>query len=223
MNEGYIDLLTSLEFGDEENGISFAAIKNFGPVFDLESKAEIVEPAAKYFGDSEIKDFKDFGISVIMQMRTTEAWLFSVENPYTISILGVHLKLIENSQTRMTIFYTPNSRNRRSAETLVDLAMPDVTNQWTKLGILVEGNTVSLYQNCKLVDSKTLKDRKARESLVFEEGSQLLVGSSSSGRGSKNFEVCFCVYSFHSLSLATLPIWLSSLLKLGLSSLHVHA
>ena len=187
VNDGMIDLLMPLGLGDEDLGIGFSAAGSQGPVFDITLNQEIQEPAAKYFGNSIIKDF---GISIIMQMRSSDATLFSVVNPYEIIQLGLYFQKIENFQTRVTIFYTPDSRNSDSTDKLAEMVMPDITNQWTKVAIKVEGKKAMLYHDCKLVDSTSVK---MRDSLVVEQGSTLRFGKTS-GRQPQFFNVSSCSY-----------------------------
>lgn len=182
VNDGLIDLLVPLGLGDESRGIGFSAAGNLGPVFDIEGTATIQDTAAKYFGSKVVRDF---GIKVFMKMESDSAALFSISNPYGIMQLSVVIDHVTGSQTRVNIFYTPDSRNKRRSESLTTLHMPDIKNKWAIIGIKVEGREVTLYKDCVKVDSKEIMSRDALE---VEQGSTLYVGSTGSSTP-PNFKV----------------------------------
>lgn len=176
-----MDLLLALGTGDESKGIRFGTAGSLGPVYDISNIADVRDIAAKYF-DSEI--LEDFGISTVIKMRSDTGYLFSVVSPNNILQLGAVISPLRDSMAQMTVFYTSDSRTKRRSDTLAVFNMPAVKNKWTKLGIEVEGQVVTLYQNCKEVASKSTP---SRDPLVIEEGSTLFIGSSTSS--TSKFEV----------------------------------
>lgn len=147
------------------------------------------ESSAKYFLSDTL--FQDFAITTTVRLQTREATLFSVVSPYGLNQFGMQLTYtIHNSKpsTAVSVYYTPNSRSKRRAELLAVFYLPDITNQWTILGIKVKGSEVDLYRDCELVESKTTPQR---DQLMFERGSTLYLARDGKPSSDFKFVVCY--------------------------------
>lgn len=176
--KGQTDLLRLLKTVDK----SATGLRNVGQMFRISGTPNLEDAADRYF--SRIF-FQDFGIAVFVRMESLPATIFSVMNPRGIMQLALTLDRIADSYTRLTVFYTPDSRNKQRSEVLATLYMSDITNKWTMFWIKLKGKVISLYQDCVEVDSEELTERHPLE---VDRNSTIHIGSTGYSN-SHHFEV----------------------------------
>ncbi|KAK3764392.1 hypothetical protein RRG08_039988 [Elysia crispata] len=182
-----IDLLNVIGL-PREPGVDFTTGPDGYPVYELTRDASLREPAQFFFREPLSEEFSI--VALINGYRLDAGYLFAVVNPYQTTIqLGVQIVAGEKGrgEQKIIVYYTPTSNLYTESQKLATFTIPSTANKWTKLGIKVESNQVSLYLNCQLHE-RIAKTRQVK-SLEIESGSHLYVGSAgTSFRDTPNFE-----------------------------------
>ncbi|RUS81375.1 hypothetical protein EGW08_010873, partial [Elysia chlorotica] len=183
----HIDLLNVIEL-PKEPGVDFTTGPDGYPVYELTREASLQEPAQFFFREPLTEEFSI--VALINGYRQDAGYLFAVVNPYqTVIQFGVQLTAGDRGrgEQKLIVYYTPTSNLNTESQKLAVFTIPSTANRWTKLGIKVESDQVSLYLNCQLHE-RIAKTRQVK-SLEIESGSHLYVGSAgSSFTDTPNFE-----------------------------------
>lgn len=139
------------------------------PAFGIKPEADIKSPYRMVLPE------KLFEFAVMAAIRTDSrigGYLFSVVNPLdTIVQLGIFLSPAIKDKWNVTLYYT-DSNIHMIGQKLATFEMP-YSNKWTRIGLKVLRNKVTLFFNCNETDSVNVK-REPNE-LVFDSASTLYV------------------------------------------------
>ncbi|XP_072343458.1 uncharacterized protein [Scyliorhinus torazame] len=117
--------------------------------------------------------YKDFVVlATLKQTNLNGGVIFAVvDSTEKVVSLGVKLSPVEEGVQHLELYYTPpHSEVSRKA---ISFKVPARTKRWTSFGLRVEGNTVTLHQQCQR--PQRLKFKRSWEPLEFEPNSKLLI------------------------------------------------
>lgn len=134
------------------NGVSEATGPDKFLAFRIKYDADIKRPYR------EILPMKLYEFTIMVTFRPDNnfgGYLFSVVNPYdTVVQLGVELSPVENERWNVSLMYTDSSAVQ-TTQKLVSFEM-DYSTEWQQFALAVHADMVGFYQNCELVQNKTV-------------------------------------------------------------------
>lgn len=135
------------------NGVSEATGPEKFLAFRINADADIKRPYREILP----KNLYEFAIMVTFRPdNMLGGYLFSVVNPYdTVVQLGVELSPVENDRWSISLMYTDSSA-MQTTQSLVSFEM-DYSKDWQQIALSVHKDMVGFYQNCELVQNKTVK------------------------------------------------------------------
>lgn len=190
-----IDLLRALGVPNQRGtGVTYTVGVDGYPAFQLSSGADIRETAGAYFLRPLYAEF-----AIVMTIRPytrSPGYIFAVVNPSgAIVQLGVLIEAAGEDRQHLKLYYTPNSLSAVTSEVIASFNIPSIGTTWTKIGLKVETDEITLYINCNQED-RVLWSRRV-QNLEIEPGSALYIGQA--GHNHRNvppFEVSFFGFFF---------------------------
>ncbi|XP_032890669.1 collagen alpha-1(XVIII) chain-like [Amblyraja radiata] len=120
--------------------------------------------------------YRDFSIAATLQQNDRRGGVvFAVVDPTeTVIHLGLKLSAVEEGQQVVVLYYTPPGSwwSNKAASFVVSAPR---TKRWSRLGISVDGNTVTLHQQCQR--PQRLKLKRSSEPLEFDLGSKIFIAN----------------------------------------------
>ncbi|ESO98497.1 hypothetical protein LOTGIDRAFT_97644, partial [Lottia gigantea] len=169
------DLLPAIGIPNKNNpNIQYATGTQGYPSFELKAGADIRRTAQTFF---KRPLFKDFAIRTTVRFdQRSGGFLFAVVNPFqTIITFGLSVTSHSDSQRQtVKLYYTPNTKFQEVPLVIAEFTIDSIAGKWTKLGVRVEGDEITLFVNCK--EYQSLEYRRRVEQLDFEPGSTLFIG-----------------------------------------------
>ncbi|XP_055512960.1 uncharacterized protein LOC129710187 [Leucoraja erinacea] len=120
--------------------------------------------------------YRDFSIVATLQQNDRRGGVvFAVVDPTeTVIHLGLKLSAAENGQQFVVLYYTPPGSGLSNKAASFRVSAPR-TKRWSRLGISVDGNTVTLHQQCQ--NPKQLELKRSSEPLEFDPGSKIFIAN----------------------------------------------
>ncbi|XP_078080179.1 uncharacterized protein LOC144500714 isoform X4 [Mustelus asterias] len=121
--------------------------------------------------------YKDFVVlATLKQTNLNGGVIFAVvDSTAKIISLGVKLSPVEDGIQNIELYYTPpHSKVSRKA---TSFKVPARVKRWTRFGLQIEGNTVTLRQQCQR--PQRLKFKRSWEPLEFEPNSKILIANAA--------------------------------------------
>ncbi|GFN99881.1 collagen alpha-1(xv) chain [Plakobranchus ocellatus] len=183
-----IDLLNAIGIPKTDGGITYTTGPDGYPVFQLNRDAEVREPATIFFREPLFEDFAV--VAFFNSYRQDAGYLFAVVDPSQ-TVIQFGLQITDgdpgSGQQKVKLYYSPNTNQNLQSQAIATFTIPSTAGRWTKLGVKVESNEISLYLNCEFHE-RILRTRQVSR-LEIESGSQLYLGSAGkSFSDTPNFE-----------------------------------
>ncbi|VVD03092.1 unnamed protein product [Leptidea sinapis] len=142
------------------------------PAYGLKPGSDIKSPYRLFMPE---KLYAEFSITATVRPANKDGgFLFSVVNPLeTVVQLGVQLIQSGPGLTNISLLYTDANAYALS-QTIASFVVPSFAKKWTRFGLRVSMENVTLFLNCLEFDSVLVK-RNPTE-LVFDSASTLYVG-----------------------------------------------
>ncbi|XP_069762922.1 collagen alpha-1(XVIII) chain-like isoform X2 [Narcine bancroftii] len=129
-------------------------------------------PAGTLFPEQFYQDFSI--LATLKQNNERGGVIFAVVDPAeNIMCLGVKLLPMRNRTQIVEFYYTP--LDSKVSKNMASFVVSARSKRWTRLGISVEGNMVTLHQQCRR--SQHLKFKRSPEPLEFHAGSKILIAN----------------------------------------------
>ncbi|XP_038635248.1 collagen alpha-1(XV) chain-like isoform X2 [Scyliorhinus canicula] len=156
---------------EESSHVSMVEGLGGGTAFDFHSGFAPTPRSTRTFFPEPF--YKDFVVLVTLkQTNLNGGVIFAVvDSTKKVISLGVKLSPVAEGVQHLELYYTlPHSEVSRKA---ISFKVPARTKRWTSFGLRVEGNTVTLHQQCQR--PQRLKFKRSWEPLEFEPNSKLLI------------------------------------------------
>ncbi|XP_048470645.1 collagen alpha-1(XVIII) chain-like [Rhincodon typus] len=127
--------------------------------------------------------YKDFAILVTLKQTNLKGGVIFavVDSSGKVISLGVKLSPVEDGMQHIELYYTPPYSDASRKAT--SFKVPARIKRWTHFGLRVEGNSVTLNQQCQR--PQRLKFKRSWEPLEFEPDSKILVANAEEADGDK--------------------------------------
>ncbi|GAB6019618.1 hypothetical protein CHUAL_001179 [Chamberlinius hualienensis] len=166
------DLLEAIKVPFESPAIRYVTGYDGFPAFGLSERADIKRPYRLILPE---RLYRDFSILVTFKSPSVDGgFLFSVVNPSdTLIQLGLKVEGGVN-RSDVTLFYTKPVEV--VSQVLATFVIPSSFKQWTRLALKVQGDNVTLYVNCNVNGTVTIRRKRVPKELVFDTASTLYIG-----------------------------------------------
>ena len=162
--------------GVPHEGVTYTVGVDGYPAFAITQHAVIRRAASLYF---KRPLFRDFAVGITLKPTAYGGgFVFSVVNPYQ-NIVQFGLSLTDSSdrsRQNLAVYYTPNSKYAEISQVIANFSIPSSVGRWTKLGVRVEGEEVTLFLNCREYEKALW--RRGVAQLEFEPGSTVYIAQS---------------------------------------------
>ncbi|CAG2250084.1 unnamed protein product [Mytilus edulis] len=181
VKETEVDLLAAIGLPDPSKGVTYDVGLEGFPAFKLDKSSYIRKAAETYFTD-RIGKINDFAIGITVKVFSKDGILFAVKNIYeTVIAFGVRITAAGNGKHNIVLYYKEDHQYGQISVTIGNFTVDNIDrNSFTKLAIKVQGDTVTLFDNCEEVERQQVLNRQP---LQFSTGSPLYIG-----QGGPNFE-----------------------------------
>ena len=184
-----IDFMKAIPIPLLDNTILYSTGADGYPAFSISLNASINKSVSTFV----TRVTADFAVVATIRPETdVGGFLFAVVDPSS-TIIEFGLKVsaaIGDEATAATnvsqIFLYYTDRRDEASQPIAQFLVPQLTHIWTKFGLKVKGDAVTLYLNCDVHSS--VKTGGERAELTFEEGSMLYFAQAGPKFGGK-FEV----------------------------------
>uniref|UniRef100_A0A4W3ITG6 Collagen alpha-1(XV) chain-like n=1 Tax=Callorhinchus milii TaxID=7868 RepID=A0A4W3ITG6_CALMI len=153
---------------------------NGGMALDFHSISPSVIPAQPLFPKYFYKDFSI--LATLKQTNLNGGFIFALMGaPHEVINLGVKLSPVEDNIQMINFYYTPS--DSEISNKVTSFSVPARINQWTRFGLSVEGNMVTLYLQCQR--PQRLSFKRVSDPLMFKSNSNLFIAKAGGVNGDK--------------------------------------